>query len=83
MVISLRKLTKASIGDYETRPRHEWVTGHAGQVHRRGVWHSGMGEAAMLSSSNGTHASSAGIDSLESFQCHFNYIRANGLYFCE
>ena len=35
----------------------------------------------MLSISNGTHASSAGIDSLESFQCHFNYMRANGLYF--
>lgn len=32
MMTSLRKLTKASIGDYESRPRHEWVTLHASQV---------------------------------------------------
>ena len=46
MVISLRKLTKASIGDYEVRPRHEWVTGHAGQVRgegREGEWREGEG----------------------------------------
>ena len=32
MMTSLRKLTKASIGDFESRPRHEWVTCHASQV---------------------------------------------------
>jgi dynein heavy chain len=32
MMVSLRKLTKASIGDFESRPRHEWVTCHASQV---------------------------------------------------
>lgn len=32
MVVSLRKLTKASIADFETRPRHEWATLHASQV---------------------------------------------------
>ena len=32
MVISLRKLTKAAIGDFDARPRHEWATKHASQV---------------------------------------------------
>ena len=32
MVVSLRKLTKAAIGDFETKPRHEWATQHASQV---------------------------------------------------
>lgn len=32
MVASLRKLAKASIGDYESRPREEWVTLHPSQV---------------------------------------------------
>ena len=32
MVSSLRKLAKASIADYESRPREEWVTLHSSQV---------------------------------------------------
>ena len=32
MVVSLRKLTKASLGDFETKPRHIWATQHASQV---------------------------------------------------
>ena len=32
MVVSLRKLTKAAIADFETRPRHEWATMHPSQV---------------------------------------------------
>lgn len=32
MVSSLRKLAKASIADYESRPREEWVTLHPSQV---------------------------------------------------
>ena len=32
MVVSLRKLTKAAIGDFEIRPRHEWATKHPSQV---------------------------------------------------
>ena len=32
MVVSLRRLTKAAIGDFETKPRHEWATQHASQV---------------------------------------------------
>ncbi|XP_019622649.1 PREDICTED: dynein heavy chain 6, axonemal-like [Branchiostoma belcheri] len=32
MVSSLRKLTKSSINDFTTRPRHEWVIHHASQV---------------------------------------------------
>ena len=32
MVASLRKLAKASIADYESRPREEWVTLHPSQV---------------------------------------------------
>lgn len=33
MVISLRKLTKAALADFETKPRHIWATQHASQVH--------------------------------------------------
>ena len=32
MVVSLRRLTKASLDDFVTKPRHEWVKYHAGQV---------------------------------------------------
>lgn len=32
MVLSLRRLAKAAITDYESRPREEWVTQHASQV---------------------------------------------------
>ena len=32
MMFSLKKLTKASIVDFETKPRHEWATQHASQV---------------------------------------------------
>ena len=32
MVESLRQLSKASVYDYTTRPRHEWVMDHAGQI---------------------------------------------------
>ena len=32
MVNSLRKLIKASMADYETKPREKWVTLHASQV---------------------------------------------------
>ena len=32
MFSNLRKLTKASIADFEKRPRTEWVTLHASQV---------------------------------------------------
>ena len=32
MVSSLRRLAKASIADYESRPREEWVTLHPSQV---------------------------------------------------
>lgn len=32
MVTSLRKITKAAITDYETKPRHEWATCHPSQV---------------------------------------------------
>ena len=32
MFTSLRKLTKASLADYELRPREEWVTEHPSQV---------------------------------------------------
>ena len=32
MVESLRQLSKDSVVDYTTRPRHEWVMDHAGQI---------------------------------------------------
>ena len=32
MMVSLRKLTKAAIGDFETKPRHVWATQHPSQV---------------------------------------------------
>ena len=32
MVESLRQLSKESVVDYTTRPRHEWVMDHAGQI---------------------------------------------------
>ncbi|XP_022090689.1 dynein heavy chain 6, axonemal-like isoform X2 [Acanthaster planci] len=32
MVVSLRRLTKAALGDFEQRPLEEWVTRHASQV---------------------------------------------------
>lgn len=32
MVVSLRKLTKAALADFETKPRHVWATQHASQV---------------------------------------------------
>lgn len=32
MVTSLRRSAKASIADYESRPREEWVTLHCSQV---------------------------------------------------
>ena len=32
MMISLKKLTKAAIADFMTKPRHEWATVHASQV---------------------------------------------------
>jgi dynein heavy chain len=32
MVESLRQLSKDSVVDYTTRPRHEWVLDHAGQI---------------------------------------------------
>lgn len=32
MVVSLRKLTKASLADFDTKPRHIWATQHASQV---------------------------------------------------
>ena len=33
MAVSLRKLSKAALIDFETKPRHEWATQHASQVH--------------------------------------------------
>ena len=33
MVVSLRKLTKAALADFEEKPRHVWATQHASQVH--------------------------------------------------
>ena len=32
MVVSLRRLTKSAIGDFETKLRHEWATQHPSQV---------------------------------------------------
>ena len=32
MVVSLRRLTKSAIGDFESKLRHEWVTQHPSQV---------------------------------------------------
>ena len=32
MMVSLKKLTKAGIVDFETKPRHVWATKHASQV---------------------------------------------------
>lgn len=32
MMVSLKKLTKAAITDFDTKPRHEWATQHASQV---------------------------------------------------
>lgn len=34
MVVSLRKLTKAALADFQEKPRHIWATQHASQVHR-------------------------------------------------
>ena len=34
MMVSLRRLTKAAIGDFETKARHEWATQHPSQVSR-------------------------------------------------
>ena len=33
MVVSLRKLTKAALADFEEKPRHVWATQHASQVY--------------------------------------------------
>lgn len=45
MVVSLRKLTKSAIGDFESKLRHEWATQHPSQVSivlirifPKGVW---------------------------------------------
>lgn len=32
MVVSLKRLSKAALIDFETKPRHEWATKHASQV---------------------------------------------------
>ncbi len=32
MMVSLRKLTKEAIADFDTKPRHEWATQHASQL---------------------------------------------------
>ena len=32
MMVSLRKLTKAAIVDFESKPRHVWATEHPSQV---------------------------------------------------
>ena len=32
MMVSLKKLMKASMADFDTKPRHEWATKHASQV---------------------------------------------------
>ena len=32
MFSSLRKITKAAIADYESKPRHQWATQHPSQV---------------------------------------------------
>lgn len=32
MMISLKKLVKLAITDFDTKPRHEWATKHASQV---------------------------------------------------
>ncbi len=32
MAVSLRKLTKLSLADFEIKPRHEWATQHPSQV---------------------------------------------------
>ena len=32
MMVSLRRLTKAAIGDFESKPRHKWATQHPSQV---------------------------------------------------
>ena len=32
MMVSLKKLTKIGLADFDVRPRHEWATKHASQV---------------------------------------------------
>ena len=32
MMVSLKRLTKTAISDFDTKPRHEWATHHASQV---------------------------------------------------
>lgn len=32
MMVSLRKLTKAALADFDTKLRHEWATEHASQA---------------------------------------------------
>ena len=32
MFVSLKKLTKAALSDFEVKPRHEWATQHPSQV---------------------------------------------------
>ena len=32
MMVSLKKLTKIGLADFEVRPRHEWATKHPSQV---------------------------------------------------
>lgn len=32
MMVSLKKLTKAALVDFDTKLRHEWATQHASQV---------------------------------------------------
>ena len=32
MMVSLKRLTKASLADFDTKPRHEWATHHPSQV---------------------------------------------------
>ncbi len=39
MAVSLRKLTKMSLADFETKPRHEWATQHPSQVNTAFVYY--------------------------------------------
>ncbi len=32
MMVSLKKLTKIGLADFDVKPRHEWATKHASQV---------------------------------------------------
>lgn len=47
MVVSLRRLTKSAIGDFESKLRHEWATQHPSQVSAMMCIHVYMHECAL------------------------------------